>query len=185
MGENTAAVALGLCFIALVTPGPSLAATALPPIRLAQELSLQQAELQRQRAALLDNQGQLTAATLLELALAAHAANDDRNQIQQTASFLGVIYTDLGDTAIGNHQLAEAQCYYRQQLADLSVGLNRFAEAQDLINAGRVAILLGPSVLGRDYILRGWRSLRGPKVQSYFSKLRLYSTVSPLCRQLS
>lgn len=158
MVKNTAAIALGLSLTTLAIAGPSQAATQLdlPPMRLAQASPLQQAELQRQRAALLDSQGNLTAAAaLLEPALATYVASGDPNQIQQTAAFLGIIYADLGNAAVDNNQLAAALGYYRQQIAALSVGFNRFAEAQALINAGRVAQLLGPSALGQDYLLRG------------------------------
>jgi hypothetical protein len=100
MVKSTAAIAIGFSLITLITAGSSQAASPtaasihpdLPPVLLAQT-SLQQAELQRQRAALLDNQGNLTAAAaLLELALATYVASGDPNQIQQTTAFLGIIY---------------------------------------------------------------------------------------------
>ncbi|PSN15157.1 hypothetical protein C7271_21110 [filamentous cyanobacterium CCP5] len=112
-----------------------------------------QAELQLQKAALLYNQGDLRGtATLLESALATFLEGDDPNQIQQAAAFLGSIYGELGDNAIAADDLATALDYYQRQVGALSVGFNRMAEAEALIQAGRTALQRGQLTLAQNYL---------------------------------
>ncbi|MGG6239779.1 tetratricopeptide repeat protein [Nodosilinea sp. AN01ver1] len=159
------AAAIAVCFplITLITAWPAQAASAsagaLPvevvPWLLAQT-PVEQAALQRQRAALLYNQGDLAgAAALLEPALAAYLAGSDPNQIQQTASFLGLVYAELGDAAVDSGSLAVALNYYQQQIDTLAVGFNRAAEVEALVNAGQVAAQQGQTALARQYLETG------------------------------
>ncbi|MGB3200029.1 MAG: hypothetical protein WBA99_03950 [Nodosilinea sp.] len=162
MAKGIAAIAMGFSLITLAAAGPTQAASAAvtlsaeaESVRLAQT-PIQQAALQRQRAALLYNQGNLVAAAaLLEPALAAYLEGNDPNQIQQTASFLAIIYAELGAAAIVDDNLALALDHYQQQIGTLAVGFNRAAEVEALINAGQVALGLGQSALARDYLGTG------------------------------
>ncbi|PSN13142.1 hypothetical protein C7293_17140 [filamentous cyanobacterium CCT1] len=144
----------------MTTAWPAGAANSLPraasvevgPGLLAQT-SVQQAALQRQRAALLYNQGDLAgAAALLEPSLAAYLEGTDPNQIQQTASFLGLVYAELGEAAVSSGNLAAALDYYQQQIDTLAVGFNRAAEVEALVNASQVATQLGQSTLAQQYL---------------------------------
>ncbi len=159
------AAAIATCFplvlLAAAWPAQAASATAgavtaeVAPGLLAQT-PVQQAELQRQRAALLYNQGNLAgAAALLGPALAAYLQGTDPNQIQQTASFLGLVYAELGNAAIGSGNLAVALDYYQQQIDTLTVGFNRAAEVEAHISAGQVAAQLGQSALARQYLVTG------------------------------
>ncbi|WP_017301340.1 hypothetical protein [Nodosilinea nodulosa] len=143
------AIALGLPLVSLALAGPATAAA------LAQATP-QQADLQRQRAALLYNQGNLiAAAALLEPALATYEGGGDSSSIQQTAAFLGLVYGELGNRAEAGRDLAMALDYYQQQIAALAAGFNRFAQAQAYVNAGRVAQRQGAAPLAQDYLTKG------------------------------
>lgn len=162
MANGAAAIALCFPLITWAAAWPAQASApsgAVPadvaPGLLAQT-PVQQAALQRQRAALLYNQGDLEgAAALLEPALAAYLEGSDPNQIQQTASFLGLVYAELGDAAVGNGNLAVALGYYQQQIDALAVGFNRAAEVEALVSAGQVAAQLGQSALAQEYLETG------------------------------
>ncbi|MBE9155916.1 hypothetical protein IQ265_03585 [Nodosilinea sp. LEGE 06152] len=159
------AAAIAMCFplVGLVTAWPAQAAstparvvlTEVAPGLLAQT-PIEQAALQRQRAALLYNRGELTgAAALLEPSLAAYLQGTDPNQIQQTASFLGLVYAELGNAALESGNLAAALSYYQQQIDALAVGFNRAAEVEALVSAGQVATQLGQSALAQGYLQTG------------------------------
>ncbi|MBE9109669.1 hypothetical protein IQ273_09600 [Nodosilinea sp. LEGE 07298] len=163
MVNDGAAIAVGFSFIMLAVAGPAQAASPaavvvpaeVAPVQLAQN-PLQQAELQRQTAALRYNQGNLVAAAaLLEPALAAYLESNEPNQIQQTAAFLGLIYAELGAAAVDDNNSAVALEYYQQQIDTLAVGFNRAAEVAALVNAGRVALELGQTALAQDYLETG------------------------------
>ena len=163
MAPGTAAIAICFPFVLLATacpvqavtsPGRAAAGAGAPGL-LAQT-PVEQAALQRQRAALLYNQGDLAgAAALLEPSLAVYLERSDPNQIQQTASFLGLVYAELGVAAVGNGNLALALNYYQQQIETLAVGFNRAAEVEALVNAGQVAMQLGQSALAQEYLETG------------------------------
>jgi tetratricopeptide (TPR) repeat protein len=160
------AIAASTPFLILVATWPGQAATAAEVVTdgtataafLAQA-SPQQAEFQRQQAALLYNQGNLTAAaTLLESALDIYLDGEDPNQIQQTASFLGVVYGELGARSVAAGDLTAALDYYQQQIEAVFSGFNRAAQAQALINAGQVALQiegLEESQMAQEYLTAG------------------------------
>ncbi|MGB3312281.1 MAG: hypothetical protein WBG32_05955 [Nodosilinea sp.] len=161
MGRGAAAIAISFPLVILaawpVQAASPLAAGAVEvaPVLLAQT-SVEQAALQRQRAALLYNQGNLAGtAALLEPALAAYLAGSDPNQVQQTASFLALVYAELGDAAVDNGNLTVALAYYRQQIDALAVGFNRAAEVEALTNAAQVALQLGQTALAQEYLKTG------------------------------
>lgn len=162
MAKGLGAIALGFSLITLATAGATQAAGAVltltaqaAPMGLAQT-PLQQAALQRQQAALLYNRGNLAAAAaLLKPALATYLEGDDPNQIQQTASFLAMIYADLGAAAIADDTLTLALDYYQQQIDTLAVGFNRAAEVEALVNASQIALSLGQSALAQNYLQTG------------------------------
>lgn len=165
MGTKVA-IAASTPFLILAVTWPGQAATAkeattdnLATATLLAQASPQQAEFQRQQAALLYNQGNLTAAAaLLEPALETYLNGEDPNQIQQTASFLGIVYGELGARSVAAGDLTTAFDYYQQQIEAVFSGFNRAAQVQALINAGQVALQLEgleASQMAQEYLTAG------------------------------
>ena len=133
---------------------PNLSPTLASPV-LAQ-LSAEQADLQYKTAAVVFNQGNLArTVSLLEPALETYLANQNKRQIQQTASFLGVVYGMQGDAAIAQNDLPTALENYQRKVEVLALGFNRIAEAQALIQTGQIALLLEQTLLAENYLMAG------------------------------